>query len=237
MTEIFTWICAAHTRTEIEYGAALVAVSEQCDWSEPIKSLPRTGSLLMPDYERIAALKPDIVLASYEGNPPALTEFLQRMRIPLYAARIDSIAALYTALTNLSLLFFPGEAMDWEAPLTAKVHALHGTLAGERIFFQIGSATQAWSFGRETLLHDLMSRTGAHNLGANRPGAFPQFDGETLARLKPSLVILLSGSDHKHDTAFWNRYAPDARIESIPPNPFERPGPRLIEALLELSAP
>jgi iron complex transport system substrate-binding protein len=214
----------------------LVAVSEQCDWPERIKTLPRAGSLLMPDYERIAKMKPDIVLASYEGNPPALADFLKRARIPLYAARIDSIAALYTTLTNLSLLFFPDGNMDWENSLTENMRALENTLAGERIFFQIGSATQAWSFGRKTLLHDLTELAGAQNLGASRRGLFPQFNGEALARLKPSLVILLSGSDHKRDINFWNQYAPEAKIHAMPPNPYERPGPRLIQALLELSA-
>jgi len=214
----------------------LIAVSEQCDWPEAVKALPRAGSLLMPDYERIAAMKPGIVLASYEGNPPALADFLKRSGIPLYAARIDSLASLYSTLTNLSRLFFPGESMTWENSLTEKVNKLSGALAGERVFFQIGSTTQAWSFGQETLLHDLLILAGAENLGAKRRGNFPQFDGEAMARLFPTLVILLSGSDHKRDTAFWNKYAPGARVRSLPPSPFERPGPRLIDALLELSA-
>jgi iron complex transport system substrate-binding protein len=191
--------------------------------------------MLMPDYERILRLAPDIVLASFEGNPPALEAVLARANIPLYVARVDSLAALYTTLTNLSLLFSltegQREGMAWERELGENLNALRGALRGQRIFFQIGDTTQAWSFGKTTLLHDLIRLAGAENLGARRAGSFPQFDSEALSRLDPDMVILLSGSDPKSDAAFWARYAPRARLLRVPPDRFERPGPRMVEAM------
>jgi len=240
MTEIFCWLSAAQAGAGADTAEServrLIAVSEHCDWPDSVTSLPRAGSLLQPDYERIARMKPDIVLASCEGNPPALASFLKRAKIPLYVARVDSLASLYSTLTNLSHLFFPEAGMVWEEHLTESVRALRDTLGGESVFFQIGDTTQAWSFGKKTLLHDLVTLAGARNLGASHVGSFPQYDGEALARLRPSLVILLSGTNPKRDTLFWERYAPGAKILSVPPSPFERPGPRLVQALREFCA-
>jgi ABC-type Fe3+-hydroxamate transport system substrate-binding protein len=240
MTEIFAWLSeeyASLTNAPRQIPPGLIAVSEQCDWPGTLASLPRAGSMLMPDYERILRMKPDIILASFEGNPPALGDFVKRMDIPLYAARIDSLPALYAALSNFSRLFFPDQGMPWTDRLQEKRHALKGKLTGQRVFFQIGLTDQAWSFGKNTLLHDLITLAGGENLGAAHPGSFPRFDAEALARIRPSLVVLLSGSAYARDTAFWEKYAPGVRILSARADAFERPGPRLFAALRDMDTP
>ena len=62
--------------------------------------------------------------------------------------------------------------------------------------------------------------------------------GESLARLAPDLVVTLSGGDPLRDRAFWKTHAPGARVLS-PTNAalFERPGPRLIDAIAGLATP
>src|SRR5262245_24695743 len=44
-------------------GARIVGVSEYCDYPPAAASLPRVGTFLQPNLEKILALRPDLVLA------------------------------------------------------------------------------------------------------------------------------------------------------------------------------
>jgi iron complex transport system substrate-binding protein len=56
----------------------------------PPRALPKVGGM-QPNVEKIAALKPDLVLASSEGNHPALAPALAAAGIPLYVVRTDRL--------------------------------------------------------------------------------------------------------------------------------------------------
>ena len=223
LSELVFWIGA---------GARIVGVSDQCDWPPEVTRLPRVGGLVTPDSERIARLKPDLVLASFEGNPPQLADSMRAAGIPLFVVRITSLATLREALARLNDIFFNGTNRSPVAHFEKNLAALQGRLSGKKVFIQIGTTAQAWSFGAATLAGDLLRHAGATNLGARHHGAFPQYDSESLARLDPDLVVLLSGTDPVRDRAFWTTHAPRARIVIVAdPSPFERPGPRLIDAI------
>ncbi len=221
----------------IGQGQRLAGISDLCPQPDPARPLPRIGSLIGPDAERISALSPDCVIASYEGNPPQMADTMRALKIPFYVARIDSLASLEKTMLDLELLACGTNSEALRTSISNLRSAIIGRLAGKRIFFQIGTTTEAWTFGRNTLVHDALVLAGASNLGSGRPGNFPRFDAETMASLNPDIVVFLTGHNKQRDEAFWKRYAPRARLLALDPALFEQPGPRIAEGIQALARP
>lgn len=216
-------------------GHRLVGISDQCPQPDPARPLPRLGGLSGPDAERISSLSPGLLIASYEGNPPQLADSMRALGIPLYVARIDSLKALEKTMLDLERLACGTNTQSLHQTLSNMRSEIAGRLRGLRVFLQIGTTAEAWTFGRSTLVHDALQAAGAIHLGALRPGTFPRLDAESMAALKPDLVVLLSGHNPARDRAFWKRHAPQARILTPQPDLFEQPGPWIAKAIHELA--
>ena len=221
----------------IGQGQRLAGISDLCPQPDPAHPLARIGSLIGPDAERIAALSPELVLASYEGNPPQMADTMRALKIPLYVARIDSLASLEKTMLELERLSCGSNTAALRISLSNIRSEILGRLPGKRIFFQIGTTTEAWTFGKNTLVHDAVILARGVNLGACRPGAFPRLDPETMASLNPDIVVFLTGYNKQRDEAFWKRHAPRSRLLTPDPALFEQPGPRIAEGIRALAQP
>jgi iron complex transport system substrate-binding protein len=218
-------------------GKRLVGISAHCDQPDPAQPLLRMGGLVGPDAERIASLSPQLLVASYEGNPPQMGDTIRALKIPLYVARIDSLDSLDKTMLDLELLILGTNSALLRTSLSNTRSKIRGCLTGLRVFLQIGTSSQAWTFGRSSLIHDALTLAGAINLGAERKGNFPHLDAESMASLKPDLIVLLSGHQFDRDRAFWKRHAPQARLLTPEPSLFEQPGPWVAQAIQVLAAP
>jgi ABC-type Fe3+-hydroxamate transport system substrate-binding protein len=194
--------------------------------------------MVNPDLERLAILRPDLVLVSTEGTPPRITDALATAGLAWYAIRIETPDDLFNSLRRLSALFpDPAARSQTIAALESRHSALRGRLAGRKLFFQYGGIAPVYSFGKGSLVSALCHTAGGTNLGDAGIGRFPSFGPENLRSLAPERVIILeTGSRPPAEwTRFWKRIVPDARLQMAPPDPFQRPGPRLIEAFHELA--
>ncbi|MCA1732820.1 MAG: ABC transporter substrate-binding protein, partial [Acidobacteria bacterium] len=61
----------------------IVGVDSDSDYPPPVRQLPKVGQL-QPSLEAIAAVRPDLVIASTSGNPPSLEGALEGLGVPLY---------------------------------------------------------------------------------------------------------------------------------------------------------
>src|SRR5262245_37605724 len=79
-------VTLAPNLTEIVFalgaGDRLVGVSEYSDYPEAARSIPRVGGLEV-DPEKVAALRPDLVLAVAEGNAQGSVRSLQAAGVPV----------------------------------------------------------------------------------------------------------------------------------------------------------
>ena len=63
-------------------GDWLVGVTAVCDYPAPARALPRVGGMAAPNLEQIVRLRPDLVLATAEGNARDLIDRLERLGCP-----------------------------------------------------------------------------------------------------------------------------------------------------------
>ncbi|MDQ1316314.1 MAG: iron complex transport system substrate-binding protein, partial [Pseudomonadota bacterium] len=86
-------------------GTQLVGVDSASDYPAAARSLPRVGDYSRINFERILALKPDLVIVWVGGNRAADIHGLKKMGVPLLhtqATRLDDVARLLRLIGQAS---------------------------------------------------------------------------------------------------------------------------------------
>ncbi len=209
-------------------------------------TLPRVGSYVNPDLERIVALRPDLCLAARDGNPADLVRRLAELHIPVFVLDPQTLPAIMDSVRLLGgLLHAEKKAAMIVAAMKRKMAAVARRVAGAadrpRVFFQIDAAPIV-SAGSGTFIDRLITRAGGINLAAG-PTAYPRFSWEDVLAMQPDVVIIASmagGYTEKQLKAEWRKWPQvpavrHGRLFVVDAVLFDRPGPRLVDGLVRLA--
>jgi len=241
-------VALAPNLTEIVFalgaGDRLVGVSEYSDFPEEARRIPRVGGLEV-DAEKVAALKPDLVLAIAEGNAQGAVRALEAAGLPVAVVPSGSLDAVLEAIRVV------GDRLGRRAEADALVAQLSRKRGAVRSRAAAGDHPRAlllvWpdppqAAGRGTFLDDLLTEAGARNLVAER-GGWPLLSAEYLATA-PVDVLVVPESEQTKD-AYARAFASGplsrgpvakAKVIRLDESALTRPGPRVFDMLERLSA-
>jgi len=230
------------TSFEVGGGPVLVGATHFATFPEAAALLPRVGSYVAPDIEKIVKLRPQLCLAIRDGNPKASVERLEALGIPVYVFDPKSLEDVVDSVVRLGEIFRTETqakilAAGYRLRLERSARQLDGLKERPRVFFQI-DAQPIFSAGSDTFLHQLLVRSGAVNLAGDRSG-YPRYSWEELLVLKPEVVILASmggGYSDQELRARWLAWPQipavrNGQLHVVDADLFDRPSPRLIDAL------
>lgn len=243
-------VSLAPSITEIVFalgeGNRLKGVTQHCDFPAEAESLPKVGSYVHLDPERIVALKPDLCIAVRDGNPRNIVNQIEALGIPVYAVDPRSLdTAVDTVLEIAGLLNAEEKGKRLADEMRARIERVKERVSGPvprpRVFFQIGTAPIV-SAGTNTIIGELIATAGGDNLGGG-PAAYPRFSREQVLALQPDIIVITSmtkGQDLEQISAEWKKFEElpavrNDRIYIVDANLFDRATPRVIEGLETLA--
>lgn len=228
-------------------GGRLKGVTQHCDFPAEAQALPKVGSYVHLDLERIVALRPDLCIATRDGNPRTVVDKLEKLGIPVYAVDPRSLdTAVGTVLELGQLLGATVKAEALANSMRAKIASVKANaetaVRRPRVFFQIETAPIV-SVGENTIIHELITAAGGENLAAG-PVTYPRFSREQILALAPQIIIITSMSQEEDSEKMegeWKQYDSLPAVQNdavfvVNSNLFDRPTPRLIEGLETLAA-
>lgn len=213
----------------------IVGVDSESDYPPPVGGLPKVGHL-HPSVEAIAALRPDLVIASTSGNPPSIEGSLAALGVPLYVVRTDRLDDIPAAIRSLGKLF-GGGGEDVAAQLERDLTAPPRSGKSLQVLLMLWP-DPLFVAGRETFVNDLLERAGGINAVAM--SGWPTYSLETLIENPPDLILypqdaippeVIEGL--RAEGSLWTR-VPAIRGGNLHPIPDDlvlRPGPRVAEGL------
>jgi len=231
-------------------GPRLVGVDRFSNWPADIAALPRLGGLEDAQIEAIAALKPDVVLASTSSRA---IDRLEALGFTIVRLKAETHADARRTLGLIArLLGTPDEAARvWsriEREIEAAASRVPPALRGQRVYFEIGGGPYA--AGTSSFIGETLSRLGMANIVPKELGPFPKLNPEYVVRAKPDLIM---GVQREQASVLqrpgWDTLAAvrDKRLcgfETLQYEMLIRPGPRMGEAaslladcLVRLGAP
>lgn len=243
-------ISLAPNITEIIFAlnreSVLKGVTLHCDFPEKAKLLPRVGSYVGLDLEKIISLNPDLCIAIKDGNPKHVIERLESLGIPVYAVdprNLDSV--MKTIISIGGLLGADKRAGILVENMRSRIRHVTELVASSshrpRVFFQIGTAPVV-SVGTDTYIHELIMMAGGINVTAGET-TYPRFSREQLIALSPDVVVITSMTRSDAFEAVlseWNKWPQiqavrNKRIYMADSDLFDRPSPRLVDGLEALA--
>ena len=224
-------VTLAPNLTEIVFaigaGNRVVGTDDFSDEPAAAKKLPKVGGM-QPNIERIVALKPDVVLATTNGNHPNLAPALSAVHIPLFVLRTDRLDDVPRSMERLaSLLDVKTNAAATLRQAIARQRRARAP--SPRVLFAVW-ADPLYAAGRKTFSDDLFLLTGATNVVP--VDGWPQYSLESLVAAPPD-TILYPGKSVSRESV--DKLHVKARKVAVDENLFTRPGPRVAIAAQELN--
>jgi len=226
----------------LDLDERLVGATQFSDYPPRAASLPKVGSYVHLDLERIVALNPDLCIAVKDGNPIAVVRKLEALKIPVYAVDPRNLEAVLDTLRELGgLLGVHDRAEEIVVEMAGRIRQVRRQSActdkRPGVFFQIG-VSPIVSVGTPTFIHELIVMAGGVNLSRG-PIPYPRFSKEQVLGLQPEVMIITSMA---RETVFaevkaqWQQWSEmpavkNDRIHLVDSNVFDRASPRLIQGL------
>jgi iron complex transport system substrate-binding protein len=234
---------------ELGAGGRIVGVTTYCRWPEAARALPKVGTFLEPNYERILALRPDLVVTI--RNPVRLTERLREMGLNALEVDTERLSGVYAAAEAIGrALGSETQGRDLAARIRAGLAGLRPPAGAQRpsVLLLVGRSPGALdnliAAGRDTYLHEVLEAVGGRNVVEDAPVPYPKISIETVLKRDPDAILDMTETGHAEGKAretsaavraLWSKYPRlkafgRGRIHVLEGDHYVVPGPRVVEA-------
>lgn len=232
LTELVFWAGA---------GELLVGVSAYSNHPPKALELPVVGDAFMIDQERLAVLRPDLLLVWEGGTPTHLVDELRATGYDVEVMRTDSLADVASAITRIGELTGRSES----AGLTAStflsrmqdLRKAHESRPPISVFYQV-SARPLYTVSGGHFVSELIQMCGGTNIFGDLAELAPTIDAEAVVERDPE--VFLAGSDAGNEPfSEWDRWPHIAANQYgnhfiVPGDVISRATPRLLDGAATL---
>ena len=216
-------------------GHQVVAVSGFSDFPAAAKQLPSVGGSGQLDIERIASLKPDLIVAWSSGNNRRQLARLRKLGLTVFESEPRNFEAIANSLERLGALVGRDEGRLHAQQFRQQVQTLEQHYAGRSpvtVFYQIWSAPLMTLNDAHTVSQAIRLCGGVNVFGQLKP-LVPTISREAVLTANPDVIIV---SDEKgNGLERWRSFkrmqaVASGNLMTIDGGMMNRAGPRVIEA-------
>lgn len=235
--------------TELLYaaggGARLVGAVNYSDYPEAARKLPQVGSYNKLDFERVLALKPDLLVVWHSGNPVRQVEQLERLGIPVFHSEPGRLDQIGDSLLRLGRLLgtepaAQAAARDYRSRIAA-LKARYAARPPVTVFYQVWPKP-LYTLNDDHIAGDMLRLCGGRNLFGALKTIAPEVGVEAVIEGDPE-VILVGGRDNPSDPGgkMWQPFkgmtaVRRGNIFTIDGDLTNRAGPRTADGAAQLCA-
>jgi len=227
----------------LKKGRNLVGVTTYCNRPQEATKITKVGGFADPNLEIIASLKPDVVIASAQGNPVELVSNLDKFSIPLFAVNSRNISDVLISIKLLSQLTgAEREGAQLHTQLSQFLQETQKKNAHikkrKSIFFLLWYQPIV-SVGKDSYINEIIELSGGKSVTSAYAGEWLQLNQEELYKLKFDAIIYARHSqddEQQFQKAIRDNFSPfaSAKIYSIDEE-ILRPGVTFPDVISQLS--
>jgi len=236
--------------TETLYALGLddkiAGVTTFCDWPAAARTKPRIGGFTNPSIEKIVSLKPDLIIATADGNRKDTVRQLERIGLPIYVTNPSDTNGILRSILHI------GEITNREKEADILVEKLKKRLNNitaqirrknkPRVFFQIGLEPVVTA-GKGTLINEVIERAGGVNVADLDTARYPRYSAEGIMGAAPEIILFAPMVNDKEFMAgkiFWQKFRGVPAIKNnklypINTDLISRASPRIVDAIEKMA--
>ncbi|MDE2088552.1 MAG: cobalamin-binding protein [Gammaproteobacteria bacterium] len=226
-------------------GERVVGVVAYSDYPPAARYLPQVGDASRIDFERVLALRPDLIVAWGGGNRPADIAHLRRLGIPVFISDPRTLGMIGGDIVQLGVLAGTERTAVRAADVyRTRLAALRRRYAGRaplRVFYQV-SAQPLITVGGRQIISRVLALCGARNVFARLTPLAPAISlGAVLAADPQAIIAGASGPNPRRVLSRWRRWPQLAAVRygnlfTVPSDLIDRPTPRMLEGARRICA-
>jgi iron complex transport system substrate-binding protein len=219
-------------------GAKLVGVSAYTDFPAEAARLPVISDATHVDFEALALLKPDLVLAWRSGTRARDVAQLEARGFRVYATEAGTLQDVPRLVRALGRLAGTSAIADRRAgEIEAQLDAIRSRHAGRpevRVFYEIWHEPLMTVNGRH-LVSGMLALCGGTNVFADAAPLTPVISREQVLAANPDAILLSAPPDQARETAeSWRQFktlraVQRGQLHAMDPALVNRMGPRVVE--------
>lgn len=228
-------------------GNRIVGTVHYSDYPPQARDIPRVGDNKALDLERIAALKPDLIVVWRHGNAQKQTDRLRALGLPLFYSEPRKLASIPENVEKLgTLLGTEATARRAADSFRQQVETLRKTYAARppvTVFYQVWQQPLMTLNGQH-LVSDMLALCGGRNLfGAETP-LVPTVSVEAVVAGNPEAMLTAGMGATRSDQplpdyAMWQRWKQVTAVARnnlfvIDGDLVNRAGPRVVQGIEQI---
>jgi iron complex transport system substrate-binding protein len=224
----------------------IVGVTNYCNYPVQALEKPRIGGFVNPSIENIVFLRPDLVIATDDGNRREVIDKLTELGIPVFVTYPKNFGEILRTIENIGWITGRGtEASRIVKGIKGRrdeIIKLTKDLEKPKVFLQMGESPFI-TIGRDTLANDLIESAGGLSISRDEPMRYPTYSIEDVLINEPDIIIITSMNpkrDYKGLIRKWSRWGSISAVKRgkvfvIDSELVDRPSPRIIKGLEKLT--
>jgi len=217
-------------------GDKIVGTVTYSDYPEAAKKIPNVGDNRQVDMERIASLKPDLIVIWMHGSSERQIETLRQLGIPLFHSEPKKLADIPDNIERMGKLLgteaVAGKvAAEWRDKLAA-LTAQYAKRPPVRVFYQVWDKP-LYTLSGGHIVSDAMRVCGGVNIFAGLKITAPVVDIEGVLREDPEAVFATAEKNYG-GVNLWRPYktllaVKNDNLFTVDGHLLNRSGPRMIQ--------
>ncbi|MDY6844450.1 MAG: cobalamin-binding protein [Thermodesulfobacteriota bacterium] len=243
-------VSLAPSITEILYEIGLedsiVGVTEYSNYPPRVSTLPKIGTYVNINLERVLELQPDLAIGTADGNVKSDVERLNTFGVPIYTTYSKNIQGVMQSIAKIGeITGKKKEAEDLVRDMKGEMSRIRAKSAGSYrprvvILYSISPIITA---GSGTFADDLIRIAGGKNISGDSETKYPRYSLESIIVKNPEIIIVtVMGEDKREKRGtpefphIWDNVQAvrEKKVYSIDPDIINRPSPRIIMGLKEM---
>ncbi len=222
-------------------GDLLVGTVEYSDYPEQALVVARIGDAFRIDLEKLAALRPDLILAWPGGNPQTMIVALRRDGYEVLELSASGLGSVAVQLRRIGQITgHTGRADEQADRYLARVEELRAKNSQKtpiRVFYQI-SAKPLFTVGRKQVISEVVSLCGGMNIFDDLNSLAPVVSMESVLLRNPQ-VILSGETGSENPLDIWLAFPAVAAVRQenlflLDASLLARPGLRLADGAAQV---